>query len=65
MSKEQIAYQLLLDRIKILKEMKMAYTRNSNEEKIQFITIQLEFAEGLINSSNKIDEEMRSFKLKL
>lgn len=65
MSKEQIAYQLLLDRIKILKEMKMAYTRNSNEEKIQFINIQLEFAEGLINSSNKIDEEMRSFKLKL
>lgn len=65
MNKEQIAYQLLLDRIQILKEMKMAYVRSQDEERIQFISIQLEFAEGLVTSANKIDEEIRSFKLKL
>jgi hypothetical protein len=65
MNKEQIAYQLLLDRIQILKEMKMAYVRSQDEERIQFISIQLDFAEGLFTSANKIDEEMRSFKLKL
>jgi hypothetical protein len=65
MNKEQIAYQLLLDRIQILKEMKMAYVRSQDEERIQFISIQLDFAEGLVTSANKIDEEIRSFKLKL
>jgi hypothetical protein len=65
MNKEQITYQLLLDRIQILKEMKMSYTRNQDEDKIYYITTQLEFAEGLLNSVNKIDEEFRLFKLKL
>jgi hypothetical protein len=65
MEKEQIVYQLLLDRIRILKEMKMAYTRSQNEERIQIISFQLDFAEGLLASANKIDEEIRSFKLKL
>jgi hypothetical protein len=65
MEKEQIVYQLLLDRIRILKEMKMAYTRSQNEERIQIISSQLDFAEGLLASANKIDEEIRSFKLKL
>jgi hypothetical protein len=65
MEKEQIVYQLLLDRIQILKEMKMAYTRSQNEERIQIISSQLDFAEGLLASANKIDEEIRSFKLKL
>ena len=65
MEKEQIVYQLLLDRIQILKEMKMAYTRSQNEERIQIISFQLDFAEGLLASANKIDEEIRSFKLKL
>jgi len=65
MEKEQIVYQLLLDRIQILKEMKMAYTRSQNEERIQVISSQLDFAEGLLASANKIDEEIRSFKLKL
>ena len=45
--------------------MKMAYTRSQNEERIQIISSQLDFAEGLLASANKIDEEIRSFKLKL